>query len=291
VLYRPPSAASGNIYDSTTYLGPVSLGGSVQTSFTQNPQYYSFKVTVPGSLTARFEVTHGGSSMYLDTGLIVYGPKSASGSYGLYPYTQDDNGGYGDLSKIDSVSLPAGDYLVVVSSGSGAGKQFRLQTTCLSGACPTPPPDLPDTSSVSLSLSEQSITAQLAATLAAGNDARDWTEGTLRRFDFTWPYTSAPTLTQADAAVLGLQEYGDFAQVDALGLSSSEAQAYLYSEFSPLYSQILSTYRTGSEQVQVASRYYSRKVAPGADGWFRVFIILFPQSKKILVFEQTGYET
>ncbi|MDY7232716.1 hypothetical protein [Hyalangium rubrum] len=290
VLYVPPPSTSGNIYDSTTYLGPVNLGGSVQTYFTQNPQFYSFKVTVPGSITARFEVTHGGSSMNLDTGLMVYGPRSASGSYGIQPYKQDDNYGYGDLSKIDEVPLTAGEYLVVVSSGSGSGKQFRLQTTCLSGACPTPSP-VSDTSGVELALSEQSITAQLEATLEAGNDVHHWTEGSLRRFDFAWPYTSPPTLTHADAAVMALQEYSQYAADDAIALSYSQARAYLYSEFDPLHAQILATYGNGTENVQVATRYHEYPVAAGADGWFRLFVILFPQSKKVIVFEQTGYET
>jgi hypothetical protein len=289
VLYVPPTPTSGNIYESTTYLGPVSLGSSVQTYFTQNPQYYSFKVTVPGSLVARFEVTHGGSSMNLDTGLLVYGPRNTSGSYGSSPRIKDDNYGYGDLSRIDSVSLTAGEYLVVVSSGSGSGKQFRLQTACLSGACPTPS-STSDTSGVSLALSEQALTAQLETTLEAGNEVRDWTEGSLRRFDFAWPYTSQPTLTQADAAVMALQEYSAYGADDAIALSYSQAQAYLYSEFSPLHPQILAAYGNGTENVQVATRYHSYLVAPGASGWFRLFVILFPVSKKVIVFEQTGYE-
>jgi hypothetical protein len=119
----------------------------------------------------------------------------------------------------------------------------------------------------------------------------DWTEGSLRRFDFTWPYTSQPTLTQADAAVMALQEYGAYAADDAIALSYSQAQAYLYSEFEPLHPQILAAYGNGSENVQVATRYHSYLVAPGASGWFRLFVILFPASKKVIVFEQTGYET
>lgn len=47
----------------------------------------------------------------------------------------------------------------------------------------------------------------------------------------------------------------------------------------------------GTENVQVATHYHSYLVAPGASGWFRLFVILFPQSKKVIVFEQTGYET
>jgi len=291
VLYTPPVPASGNIYDSTTYLGPVRLGGDVRTYFTQDPQYYSFKLTVPGLVSARLEVTHEGSSMYLDTGLMVYGPKNASGSYGTYPWAMDDNYGYGDLSRLDWVTLGAGEYLVVVSSGSGAGKQFRLQTTCLSGACPTPPPPTQDTSGYFPGLTEQFLTAQLEATLEAGNDAREWTEGSLRSFDIAWPYASPLTLSQVDRSVMNLQEYREFAADDAMPLSYAQARAYLYSEFDPLHAQILAAYGNGTETVQVATRYHSYPVAPGADGWFRLFIIYFPVSKKVIVFEQTGYET
>ncbi|MCY1019580.1 hypothetical protein [Pyxidicoccus sp. MSG2] len=290
VLYTPPTPASGNIYDTTTYLGPVSLGGSVRTYFTHAPQYYSFKVTVPGSLAARFEVTHEGSSMYLDTGLMVYGPKNASGSYGVYPWAQDDNYGYGELSRLDT-SLPAGEYLVVVSAGSGADKQFRLQTTCLSGACPTPPPATQDTSGYVPALTEVALTAQLEATLETGNDTRDWTEGSLRRFDITWPYAGQPTLSQVDRSVMLQQEYGAYAADDAIALSYTQAQAYFYPEFVPLHPQVLAAYSNGTENVQVATRYHSYLVAPGASGWFRLFVILFPVSKKVIVFEQTGYET
>lgn len=291
VVYLPPTPASGNIYDSTTYLGPVSLGGSVRTYFTQNPQYYSFKLTVPGLVTTRLEVTHEGSDMYLDTGLIVYGPKKANGSYDVYPWAMDDNYGYGDLSRLDAVTLGAGEYLVVVSSGSGAGKQFRLQTTCLTGACPTPPPTTQDTSGYFPAMTEQPLTAQLETTLEAGNDARDWTQGSLRRFDLAWPHPGTLSLSQVDRSVMNGQGYGAFAADDAIAMSYSQARAYLYPEFDPLHAQILAAYGNGTENVQVATRYHAYPVAPGADGWFRLFIIYFPESKKVIVFEQTGYET
>ncbi|NMO16353.1 hypothetical protein HPC49_47510 [Pyxidicoccus fallax] len=292
VMYFPPPPVSGNIYDSTTYLGPVALGGSVRTYFTQNPQYYSFKVTVPASLLrTRFEVTHEGTSMYLDTGLMVYGPKNASGSYGTHPWVQDDDYGYGQLSRIEA-QLPAGEYLVVVSSATGAGKQFQLQTTCVSGAaCPPPPAATPDTSGYGPGLTPLPLTAQLEATVEAGNEARYYTEGSLRAYDAYWPHPGVPTLSQADRSVMTLQEYSAFAADDAIAYSYAQAKAYLYSEFEALGPQLLATYGNGTENVQVAIRYHEYPVAPGASGWFRLFVILFPESKKVVVFEQTGYET
>ncbi|WPB77112.1 hypothetical protein KYC5002_50060 [Archangium violaceum] len=292
VLFAPSAPASGNILDATTNLGPVTLGGAVQTYFTTNPQYYSFKVQVPANSLVGLEVTHLGSSMYLDTSLFVYGPKNAAGSYGTTVLAQDDDAGYGQLSKLASVPLvQGGEYLVVVSSSNGSGKQFRLQTSCAGGACTslTLPPA---PAGYQLTLSEQSITSQLQSTLATGEAVYEYTSGSLRRFDFAWPYSGEPTLAQADAAALGIRDY-DYYYGGTTGTTLTYAQlhGYLYSEFQPLHAQILSTYGNGVENVQVMTHYYTRLVAPGASGWFRLNVILFPQSKKIIVFEQTAYET
>jgi len=144
VLYPPPAPASGSIVDSTAFLGPVSLGGAVQAQFTTNPQYLSFAFQVAAGTQVKLEVTHLGSSMYLDTGLFVYGPRQADGSYGTTVVAQDDDAGYGQLSKVTSLALAqGGDYLAVVSTGTGAGRQFRLQLDCINGACaPTVDPAL-----------------------------------------------------------------------------------------------------------------------------------------------------
>ncbi|AKI98960.1 hypothetical protein ATI61_106340 [Archangium gephyra] len=178
-----------------------------------------------------------------------------------------------------------------VSSGNSSGKQFPQQTACAGGACTslTLPPA---PAGYALTLSEQAITSQLQATLDTGEDAYEYTTGSLRRFDFAWPYAGEPTLAQADAAVLGIQDY-DYSYGGTPGTAITYAQlhGYLYSEFQPLHPQILSTYANGVENVQVMTHYFTRLVAPGASGWFRLNVILFPQSKKILVFEQQAYET
>jgi hypothetical protein len=146
VLYAPPAPASGNILDSTTYMGPVAVPGSVQTRFTTNPQYFSFGFQARAGAQLKLEVTHLGTNMGLDTSLFVYGPRNANGSYGTTVLAQDDDDGYGQLSKIAGVTLPTqGEYLAVVSTGSGSGKQFRLQLDCLNGTCtPAPEPSVYD---------------------------------------------------------------------------------------------------------------------------------------------------
>jgi hypothetical protein len=139
VLHPPPAPPSGDIVDSTAFLGPVSLGGSVQTQFTTHPQYFSFAFQVAAGAHVKLEVTHLGSSMYLDTGLFLYGPRQPNGSWGTTLVAVDDDSGYGQLSKIAGVALPqGGEYLAVVSTGTGAGKKFRLQLDCLNGQCAPP---------------------------------------------------------------------------------------------------------------------------------------------------------
>ena len=130
------------------------------------------------------------------------GRENASGSYGTTVLAQDDDAGYGQLSKLAAVSLAqGGEYLVVVSSGNGSGKQFRLQTGCVAGGCVALPPA---PAGYQLTVTEQAISSQLQSTLATGEAVYDWTTGSLRRFDFAWPYSGEATLAQADAAVMGL---------------------------------------------------------------------------------------
>ncbi len=136
VLYAPPAPSSGNILDGTAYMGPVELGSSVQTRFTAQPQHLSFRFQVRAGAQVKLEVTHLGSNRNLDTGLLVYGPGGADGSYGTAALAHDDDGGYGRLSRVASLELAQeGDYLAVVTTRSGAGRQFRLQLDCLNGAC------------------------------------------------------------------------------------------------------------------------------------------------------------
>jgi len=137
-----------------------------------------------------------------------------------------------------------------------------------------------------LTLSEQSITAALQTTLNTGNARYHYTEGSLRRFDFT----GTASIAQADAAILALQEYEEYSYFAGQSISYAGWKNTLYLEFQPLHSQVLSTYGNGTETVQVVTHAFERLVAAGSTGWFRLTIILFPQSHKVIVFEQTGYE-
>jgi hypothetical protein len=132
----PPVPASGDIVDGTAHMGPLELGGAVQTRFTAEAQHLSFRFQVRAGARVKLEVAQLGSSTSLDTGLFVYGPRRADGGYGATVLARDDDAGHGQLSRVASLTLAQeGDYLAVVSTGSGAGKQFRLKLDCLNGTC------------------------------------------------------------------------------------------------------------------------------------------------------------
>jgi hypothetical protein len=383
VLYPPPTPASGNIVDSTAFLGPVLLGSSVQTRFTTNPQYLSFNFKVLAGAQVKLEVTHLGSSMYLDTGLFVYGPKNASGSYGTTPVAQDDDGGYGQLSKVPTVTLAAGgEYLAVVSSGAGSGKQFRLQLDCLNGACaPQVDPsqyatcdlyvatrieecvqgkaeeidpvlgrrmtiseayaactdaahahdnytyvcggsseapqipawcaggEAPYTQQMwpvcldfykhyyglySLSLTQQPLTSKLQTDMNAGNtqcDAMDnWCDGSLKVFSFPWTSTAQPRLDNAVDAVFATSQdysYYPFSLKGYVPFSEMSQRLWVFSALDP---DLLTELGNGTEQVQVAYYYAEYYVAAGAKDWNHLFIVLFPQSHRIAVFNLVNHE-
>ncbi|WP_163997375.1 hypothetical protein [Pyxidicoccus caerfyrddinensis] len=284
VLYPPAAPASGNILDSTTYMGRVNVPGSIQAQYTTSPQYFGISFQVRPSSTVKLEVTHLGSSMYLDTGLFLYGPRQANGSFGTTLLAQDDDSGYGELSRISSVNLAGGEYLVVVSSGSGVGKQFRLQMDCLAGGCVSAPAP----SGYALQLQQESLTPALEETM---NEDVYWgcegaCNGWLTAYHFAWPYTDPPTLAMATRTVeqqahfqtYGYQATGTFPYAD------------LEPRLLPIFStydvpeQMLATYGNGTENVQVAS--YASPVQ-GSD--FNLFVILFPESRKVLVLEQEHF--
>jgi hypothetical protein len=370
VLQPPPAPASGNILDSTTFMGQVAVPGAVQTRFTTNPQFFSFNVHVAAGSQAKLEVTHGGSSMYLDTGLFVYGPKSASGSYGTTVLAQDDDAGYGQLSKLASVTFPqAGEYLVVVSSGSGAGKQFRLQLDCLSGTCnPVDPsvyatcdrnwvgpsveecmsqwgaegvptdeafsrcfgaddahfiyqgacyPENPfkpvwcaggeaawtqwmwpvcmDDYTVryglySVSLGSQPVSAGLLSTLNAANTACGSEydcHGELRGYSFPWNHSLPAHLDRVADAVASIEQSYALSGWRLSDMSYAEfVQSRLLPGMATLHPALLNEYRNGTEDVRVTGWSYKREMWPDACMIWELYVIYFPQSHRVLVFEQ-----
>ena len=91
------------------------------------------------------EVTQAGSSRELDTVLEVYGPRDASGSY-ADGVAQDDDAGWGKLSKASGRAPGDGFYLAVVSvdpsslvEGDYPSRSYRMALAC-SGTCATEEP-------------------------------------------------------------------------------------------------------------------------------------------------------
>src|SRR5690606_22762709 len=74
-LHPPAEPPSGGMSDSTTRLGALPVSGAGGATFNQLPEYFSWSFSLPEGAVTRLEVTHLGSSMYLDTGLFVYGPR------------------------------------------------------------------------------------------------------------------------------------------------------------------------------------------------------------------------
>ncbi|EAU68693.1 PPC domain-containing protein, partial [Stigmatella aurantiaca] len=130
-LVSPPPAPSGSLVQ---YAQPVAVGGSVSAAAGLTPGYAGYTFQVAAGTQLKLEVTHLGSSMYLDTGLFLYGPKDAQGAYGPTVLFQDDDSGYGELSKVGLATLTqAGEYLAVVGWGNAAGMHYRLQVDCVGG--------------------------------------------------------------------------------------------------------------------------------------------------------------
>ncbi|QRN97372.1 hypothetical protein JRI60_51985 [Archangium violaceum] len=141
-----------------------------------------------------------------------------------------------------------------------------------------------------LELEEAPVDSGPLSALAPGNAAHYWSEGYLREFDFAWPYSGSPSLDKAAEAVLGLQDYGLYGEPGVV-LSFAQFKTDVYSEFLPVPPSLLAAYSNGAETVQVKRYYTSYLVAAGSTGWFNLYVVLFPQSHKVIVFEQTAFET
>ncbi|MFP2906302.1 hypothetical protein ACLESD_14805, partial [Pyxidicoccus sp. 3LFB2] len=227
--------------------------------------------------------THLGSSMYLDTGLFVYGPRRADGSYGTTLLAQDDDSGYGQLSRISSVALTGGEYLVVVSSGTGAGKRFRLQADCVSGGCATTPAP----AGYALLLDEEPLTPALEETqtdIYWGCEGA--CNGWLTAYSFPWPHTGLPTLEMATRTVEAMPFFDDSAYSATGTFPYADLEPQLLTIFSTfdVPEQLLATYSNGTEDVRVAS--YASPLY-GSD--FKLFVILFPESRKVVTIEQEHF--
>lgn len=119
--------------------GALGWGGdaAVTGAFEQDLQFFGYTVEVGADSVVTLEVTQKGSSRSLDSTLFVYGPRTEAGGFGTSALAQDDDAGWGRLSKLKGLSLPqAGTYLVVVGTDDAMGRgAYRLMLTCESASC------------------------------------------------------------------------------------------------------------------------------------------------------------
>lgn len=286
-LVSPPPALSGGFMN---YLGTLTVGGAVASNTGTTAAYEGFKLTVAAHTQVALEVTHLGTGVGVDTGLFVYGPKDANGSYGTRILFQDDDSGYGELSKIPLATFDtAGEYLVVVGWSNGLGKQYRLQASCVGGACVTNPTPAP--ASAPVTLAQFPIEPNLQALLDTGNAYREDSFSFLDRYDFAWPYSTPATLDAAATAVLAKSEYKGYRTYPNPATYTYAAfQSQMYLQFQPLHPAILAAYGEPGENVQVKSYFREFSTGPNGDNWRWLNVILFPVSRHVIVYEQTAHE-
>src|SRR5687767_14581554 len=104
--------------DAITIVDPLGFGASAAGEFTEDFQFFGYRVLAAPGAVIDVEVPCAGSAADLDTTLFVYGPNVTSGSTAL---ATDNNSGCGKHARISNLALPEqGEYLIVVGTASGA---------------------------------------------------------------------------------------------------------------------------------------------------------------------------
>ena len=137
-------------------------------------------------------------------------------------------------------------------------------------------------------------TPLLESIMEAGNDECDthnnWCDGTLDVYGFPWTSTQAPTLSDAVESVFALSQdysYYPWQDLGTVPFSTMADQLFFFDALDP---HLLTEIGNGTEQVQIRYFYSSYLVAPGASDWNHLFIVLFPQSHRVAVFNLVNHE-
>jgi len=128
-----------DVGDSVRDMGELGFGpeNAEAGSFSQDLEFHGYRLAVGPEAVVSLEITQLGSSKKLDSTLYVYGPRATSGGYGTRALAFDDDAGWGRLSRLRALALPAaGEYLVVVGTHDALGRgNYRLLATCESASC------------------------------------------------------------------------------------------------------------------------------------------------------------
>ncbi|NOK22665.1 hypothetical protein [Corallococcus carmarthensis] len=141
-------------------------------------------------------------------------------------------------------------------------------------------------------------TPLLESDMEAGNEECDsyynWCDGTLDVYGFPWSSTQAPTLSDAVESVFALMQQDPREQSrinwqdrGTVPFSTLSDTLFFFDALDP---HLLTELGNGTEQVQIRYFYSSYLVAPGAHDWNHLFIVLFPQSHRIAVFNLVNHE-
>jgi hypothetical protein len=115
--------------------GALAFGTAANGSFGEDLQFDGYHLSVRDGARVRIEITQAGTAKKLDTTLFVYGPVQ-DGAFGTSAIAFDDDSGWGRQSRLSSLELDGGEYLVVVGTHDARGRgKYRLLGTCLSGEC------------------------------------------------------------------------------------------------------------------------------------------------------------
>lgn len=113
--------------DLVRFHGALTLGTPVNSAFTTNDQFDGYMLDVRAGAKVKLEITHGGSSMKLDTTLFVYGPADLGGNFTGDEIAFDNDAGYGKLSRLTHTFDVAGRYAVVIGTKDAKGRgKYRL---------------------------------------------------------------------------------------------------------------------------------------------------------------------
>lgn len=116
--------------------------GDVDVNLTTAVSRRGYVVYVGEDAKLGLEITRTGTQSGLDTVVKVYGPRLSDGSYPKL-VAQDDDAGYGKLSKLTGVAVPIpGFYLVEVTTAAPTNAKARLRLSC-TGSCDTELPIAP----------------------------------------------------------------------------------------------------------------------------------------------------